>query len=160
MSDKWTLYSSSVCFSSVLKSLVYRHYREIGQKIGQETEKNLICEAPPLKQVVWDKIHHLTITADTKCRDSTKYRKIFGDFSLEQMGDCMGIFNRPSDFTLAVGDWESLSLLHKLWIPIRSVSVASARLSIRTCNMFFLLRIELANDEPCYHNIDICIAFQ
>ena len=28
------------------------------------------------------------------------YRKIFGDFSLAQMGDCMGIFNRPSDFSL------------------------------------------------------------
>ena len=38
------------------------------------------------------------------------YRKIFGDFSLAQMGDCMGIFNRPSDFSLAMGDWESLSL--------------------------------------------------
>ena len=42
--------------------------------------------------------------------NSGTYRKTFGDFSLAQMGDCTGIFNRPSDFSLAVGDWESGSL--------------------------------------------------
>ena len=137
MSDKWTLYSSSVCFSSVLKSLVYRHYREIGRKIGQETKKTLICEAPPLKKVVWDKIHHPTITADTKCRDSTKYRDLpenFRRFFTRTDGRLYGNFQSPIRFYThrgRLGEWESLSLLNKLWIPIRSVSVASARLSIK-----------------------------
>ena len=37
-------------------------------------------------------------------RNTGTYRKIFGDFSVARMGDRTGIFNRPSDFSLAVGD--------------------------------------------------------
>ena len=43
-------------------------------------------------------------------QNTGSYRKIFGDFLLARMGDCMGIFNCPSDFSLAVGDWASGSL--------------------------------------------------
>ena len=113
MSDTWTLYCSSVCFSSVLKHLVYIHFRKIGRKIGQETERNLICEAPPLKKS--NGIKYITrrspqiLNTGTLLKNGT-YRKIFGDFSLAQMGDCIGIFNRPSDFSLVVGDWASRSL--------------------------------------------------
>ena len=102
----WTLYCSSVCFSSVLKRLVYRHYRKIGRKIGQETEI-IICEAPPLKKS--NGIKYITRRSPQILNTGT-YRKIFGDFPLAQMGDCMGIFNHPSDFSLAMGDWESGSL--------------------------------------------------
>ena len=106
MSDTWTLYCSSICFSSVLKRLVYGHYRKIRRKIGQETEKKIICEGPPLKK---DGIKYITRRSPQILNTGT-YREIFGDFSLAQMGDCMGIFNRPSDFSLAMGDWASWSL--------------------------------------------------
>ena len=86
---------------------MYGHYRKIGRKIGQEREKNLICEGPPLKKS--NGIKYITRQSPQILNTGT-YRKIFRDFSLAQMGDFMGIFNRPSDFSLAVGDWASGSL--------------------------------------------------
>ena len=108
MSDTWTLYCSSICISSVLKRVVYRHNR----KIGQETEKNNLRGAA-IKKKYWDKIHHRRspqILNTGTLLDNGTYRKILGEFSLAQMGDCMGIFNPPSNFSLAVGDWASGSL--------------------------------------------------
>ena len=106
MSDTWTLYCSSICFSSVLKRLVYGHYRKIRRKIGQETKKKLNLRGAAIKKSNGIKY----ITQHPQILNTWTYRKIFGDFSLAQMGDCMAIFNRPSDFSLAVGDWVSGSL--------------------------------------------------
>ena len=98
------------------------HYRKIGRKIGQETEKNLICEAPPFKKS--NGIKYITRRSPQILITGT-YRKIFGDFSLAQMDDFMGIFNRPSDFSLAVGDWASGSLypctLAYRWVLYRNI---------------------------------------
>ena len=126
MSDMWTLYCSTVCFSSVLKRVVYGHYR----KIGQETEKNLICEAPPLKKS--NGIKYITRQSPQILNTGT-YRKIFRDFSLAQMGDCMGIFNRPSDFSLAMGDWASGSLYpwFTTTLLLKAISIATIYIHVK-----------------------------